>query len=127
VVDRPALGARDDDVVDDAAEEMVRPAVEQQKPAAGLQHPVQLADHRLLVRVVVERVRARDHVERVRVEGQVFAVSHDQADASRVAVEFVLGAADHRLAQVEADDVPPSVGESAGQFARAAPDVQHAA
>ena len=57
------LDAADDDVKHDPSDHVVAEPVDQQKPASGPEHAPHLPNHILLMRVVVERVAARDHVE----------------------------------------------------------------
>ena len=57
------LHAGDADVVDEPSPETIATAVDQEQPPPGLQDTVHLGDGAVLVRIVVEAVGARHHVE----------------------------------------------------------------
>ena len=127
VMDGASLEASDDEIVHDASHEVVGPPVQQKQSSARSEDAEHFANGYLLVRIMVERVGAGDDVEGVVGEGNGVAVGDGESEAGGVAVEFGLGAMEHRFAEVEADGLPSDAGEAAGEFSGAATDVEQAA
>ena len=72
--------AGDADIIDEPSPGTVATAVDQDQSPPGLQDTVHLLDGALLVRIVMEAVGARDHIEGALGEGEPLAVTLDRYD-----------------------------------------------
>ena len=100
------LDAGDNEVVNNASHPVIGPAIDHKQAPARLEDAGHLAKGTLLVWKMVERIRAGHGVEGDRAERQVFAVASGEMDAVGLTVQFVMGAVEHRDAQVQTDHVP---------------------
>ena len=73
--------AGDADVIDEPPPEAIATAVDQEQPPPRLEDTVHLGDGTVLMRVVVEAIRACHHVEGAGRERELLAVPLDRGDA----------------------------------------------
>ena len=120
------LHAGDTDVIDEPSPEAIATAVDEEQPPAGFEDTVHLGDGTVLVRIMVEAVGTRHHVEGAGWEGEALAVPLDRDDVFRVRSPARLALGQHCGDEVE----PPDRGlrrgrhDPGGEDSGAAADVQ---
>jgi hypothetical protein len=103
---------------------LVRPRSREDEHAVVAQHASDVAEERIAIREVLERLERADHVEAPVVEGRRLEIVDAELD-----VRFRVprsGVRDGVLAQVDAHDLGRRIGEECAPVAHAARSVEHA-
>ena len=121
-----SLHTSDTDVIDEPSPEAIATAVDQEQPPTGFEDTVHLGDGTVLVRIVVEAVGTRHHVEGAGFEGKALAVPLDRDEVFRVRSPAGQLLGHHCGDEVDPPDRGPRRGrpDLGGEDPGAAADVQ---